>query len=71
MASILCSVPGCEVITSRADGLCETCWRARQAIETSLGAATFHKIVLACEEDWALMNRIDDDWARRSKEAKS
>lgn len=70
MPTITCTVPGCDTITSRADGICEVCWRARQAIETSLGAATFHKIVLACEEDWALMNRIDDDYNRRPKEGK-
>jgi hypothetical protein len=65
MATITCIVPWCEVITSRTDGLCETCWRARQTVETSLGAATFHKIVIACERDWALMNRIDFDQLRR------
>ncbi len=53
-----CSV-GCGTITSRADGVCETCWRARQLIETSVGAAAFTRIVLDCEKDWALMDRID------------
>ena len=58
MATIRCTVCA-KVYTSRVDGLCDVCWQARKQIETSLGAAHFARIVIDCEKDWALMDRID------------
>ncbi len=64
MAMRLCSVCA-KHQTGRQDGLCDPCWRARQEVETSIGQATFIKIIKACEADWSLMDRIDHDWRKR------
>lgn len=62
-----CSI--CRNTTWRGDGVCENCWKARQLIESSVGQAMLTKIVLDCEADWRLMDRIDHDQRRRSRAA--
>jgi hypothetical protein len=57
-----CSV--CGKTTWRGDGVCDDCWKARQLIETSPGMAMLTKIVLDCEADWRLLDRID--WDQRA-----
>lgn len=57
-----CSV--CGKTTFREDGLCEDCWRARQAIEESLGQAVLAKLVLEAEAEWRMLDRIDNDQRR-------
>jgi len=59
MPTRTCSVPGCVVLTSRADGVCDSCWRARQFIEQSETQADLERFIRSCEADWRLMDRID------------
>lgn len=61
----VCSVPDCIVVTSRSDGLCESCASRRREIETSLAQGVLTKIVLACEQDWRFNDRLDFESRRR------
>ncbi len=63
MAAQPCSV--CGATTYRTDGVCDSCWRKRAAIEESEIQAGFKALIEELEREWRLLDRID--WDQRRK----